>query len=154
MKFEIPIPLKVEHEELRTELALLQESPDCVGMAARDLATILNPHFVKEDKFGLPPLGLLPTVASGNVTVDMAAVTAMTDNLRTELPKMLQEHARIAAGVRVLLDAAGQAGDATALRFGEKLLTHARTEELVMYPAAIVLGDWIRHCLQRARRIV
>ncbi|MGH6869163.1 MAG: hemerythrin domain-containing protein, partial [Methylocella sp.] len=134
------------------ELSQLQKSPGRVGAAARDLAAVLHPHFVKEEKFALPPLGLLPAVASGNVTAEMAAVTAMTDNLKAELPQMRQEHARIAAAARVLLDAAQQTGNLAARRFGEKLLAHARAEELVIYPAAIVLGDWIRHCVQRAKR--
>lgn len=152
MKIEIPLPLKAEHEELHAELALLQESPGRLGAASRDLAMVLHPHFAREERFALPPLGLLPAVASGNVTTEMAAVTAMTDNLKAELPQMLQEHARIAAAVRILVDAAEEAGDSTALRFGERLLAHARTEELVMYPAAVVLGNWLRHCVQRVGR--
>lgn len=154
MQFAVPQPLKAEHDELHAELALLMKSPDRVGVAACDVAVVLHPHFVKEEKFALPPLGLLPAVASGNVTAEMAAVTAMTDNLKTELPQMLQEHARIAAAVRTLLDAAQQAGDTAALRFGEKLLTHAHTEELVLYPAAVILGDWVRHCIQRVKRAI
>lgn len=154
MKIDIPLPLKAEHEELHAELSQLQKSPGRVGAAARDVAKVLHPHFVKEEQFALPPLGLLPAVAGGNVTAEMAAVTAMTDNLRAELPQMLQEHTRIAAAVRGLLDAAQQTGDTAALRFGKKLLAHARTEELVMYPAAVVLGDWVRHCVQRIKRVV
>ncbi|MGH8399299.1 MAG: hemerythrin domain-containing protein [Gammaproteobacteria bacterium] len=141
MEIDIPLPLKAEHEELHAELALLTKSTGRIGAVARNLATVLHPHFVKEVSFALPPLGLLPAVASGNITAEMAAVTAMTDNLRAELPMMLQEHMRIAAAVRVLLDASQQTGDTAAQRFGEKLLAHARTEELVMYPAAMVLGD-------------
>jgi hypothetical protein len=154
MRIDIPLPLKAEHEELHAELALLTKSPGRLGAAARDVAMVLHPHFVKEERFALPPLGLLPAVASGNITAEMAAVTAMTDNLRAELPTMLQEHARITAIVRILLDAAQQVGDAAALHFGEKLLAHARTEELVMYPAAIVLGDWVRHCVRQVERAI
>lgn len=154
MQFAVPQPLRTEHNELHTELALLMKLPGRVGVAARDVAVVLHPHFVKEEKFALPPLGLLPAVATGNVTTEMAAVTAMTDNLKTELPQMLQEHTRIAAAVRTLLDAAQQTGDTAALRFSEKLLTHAHTEELVLYPAAVILGDWVRHCIQRVKRAV
>lgn len=152
MKIEIPLPLKAERDKLDAELALLQKSSGRLGAAARDLATIWHPHYVKEERFALPPLGLLPAVASGKVTTEMAVVTAMTDNLKAELPQMLQEHARIASAVRILLDAAQQTGDTATLCFGEKLLARTRTEELVMYPAAIILGDWVRHCMQRVMR--
>lgn len=152
MNVTIPPPLKVEHDELHAELALLTKVPGRVGIAARDVATVLHPHFVKEEKFALPPLGLLPVVAGGNVTAEMAAITAMTDNLRAELPTMLQEHAQIAAAVAILIDAAQQLGNTAGLRFGERLLMHARTEELVMYPAAILVGNWVRYRVRRLER--
>lgn len=151
MKFGIPLPLKAEHEELQAELSALTKSPGRVGAAAREVAIALQPHFAKEEKFALPPLSLLPAVSGGNVTAEMAAVTAMTDNLRAELPAMLREHKQIASAVQVLLETAQQAGDAPALHFGQKLLAHAQAEELVMYPAAILLGDWVRHRLQQVK---
>lgn len=95
MKFEIPEPLKLEHAELHAELVKATKVPGKIGEAARQVAALLHPHFVKEEEYALPPLGLLPTLAQGEVTPDMTQVLALTDRLRAELPPMLTEHQAI-----------------------------------------------------------
>jgi hypothetical protein len=57
---------------------------------------------------------------------------------------MLAEHARIVEALGRLSDAAVREGNRQVVRFAEKLKLHARTEEQVLYPAAIVLGDYLR----------
>ena len=56
MDIKIPTSLKVEHEELHAELVALTKAPGRVGEAARNVAALLHPHFVKEEKYALPPL--------------------------------------------------------------------------------------------------
>ena len=144
MDIKIPEPLKIEHEELHAELVALTKAPGEVGEAARAVATLLHPHFVKEEEYALPPLGLLVAVAQARVTPDMREVLAMTERLQNDLPHMLAEHRQVvdalekrAAAVRV-----EKRPDAT--RFAEKLRLHAETEEQVLYPAAILVGEQVR----------
>lgn len=144
MDIKIPEPLKIEHEELHAELVALTKAPGEVGEAARGVATLLHPHFVKEEEYALPPLGLLVAVAQARVTPDMREVLAMTERLQNDLPHMLAEHRQVvdalekrAAAVRV-----EKRPDAT--RFAEKLRLHAETEEQVLYPAAILVGEQVR----------
>ena len=59
MDFEIPSALKAEHEELHAELIAAIDSGGAVGDAAKAVADLLHPHFVKEEAYALPPLGLL-----------------------------------------------------------------------------------------------
>jgi hypothetical protein len=59
MKFEIPQSLKSEHRELHDELARATQAGGEIGEAARTVAMVLHPHFVKEEEYALPPLGLL-----------------------------------------------------------------------------------------------
>ena len=54
MKFEIPGPLQVEHEELHERLVAATKAPGEVGAAAREVARVLHPHFVREEEFALP----------------------------------------------------------------------------------------------------
>jgi hypothetical protein len=89
MNLTIPEALKAEHEELHAELVALTKAPGKVGEAARNVATLLHPHFVKEEEYALPPLGLLAPIAQGGVTPEMRAVLAMTDRLKKDLPHML-----------------------------------------------------------------
>jgi hypothetical protein len=69
---------------------------------------LLPPYFVKEEKYALPPLGLLlGLLAKGKVRPEMAEVLAMTDMLRSELTNILSQQVRIVAALGRLADAAG-----------------------------------------------
>ena len=144
MDIKIPASLKVEHDELHAELVSLMKAPGRVGEAARNVAALLHPHFVKEEEYALPPLGLLITVAQGMVTPEMRPVLAMTDRLRRELPEMLAEHRVVVGALEQLAEAGKAEKHAEAERFAEKLRVHAETEEQVLYPAAILVGEHVR----------
>lgn len=144
MDIKIPEPLKIEHEELHAELVALTKAPGEVGEAARGVATLLHPHFVKEEEYALPPLGLLVAVAQARVTPDMREVLAMTERLQNDLPHMLAEHRQVVDALEKLAAAARVEKRPDATRFAEKLRLHAETEEQVLYPAAILVGERVR----------
>jgi iron-sulfur cluster repair protein YtfE (RIC family) len=148
-QIRIPESIKVEHGEIHEALVRATKAPGEVGKAARDLATVLHPHFVREEQIALPPLGLLASLARGEVTPEMRAVLPLTDSLRAELPKMLEEHEAIHAATVHLGEVAKAAGDSAAARVAEELLVHAQNEEEVMYPAAILVGDIVRARLEK-----
>lgn len=140
----IPESIRAEHEEIHAALVRATKAPGEVGQAARALAAVLDPHFVREEQIALPPLGLLAPLARGDVTPEMRAVLPMTDSLRAELPKMLEEHKAVASATRHLREVARAAGDSAAVRLAEQLLPHAQSEEELFYPAAILVGDVVR----------
>jgi hypothetical protein len=144
MTFTIPIPLKLEHEELHAELVKATQAGGQVGEAAKAVAKVLHEHFVKEEEFALPPLGLLSTLARSKVDEDMKTVLPMTDRLKAELPKMLEEHKAVVAALKTLVSAAEADNKPEHARFAEKLMLHAQTEEEVLYPAAILIGEYLR----------
>jgi len=144
MKFEIPQPLRQEHEALHEELRRATRAGGEIGEAAETVAALMHPHFVKEDRIALPPLGLLVRLARGEATPEMADVLALTDQLEAELPSMLAEHRTIVAALQKLSDAATRAGHGEIVEFAQALMQHARTEEEVMYPAAIPVGEVVR----------
>ena len=152
MKFTIPQPLQHEHEVLHDRLRQATQAGGEVGEAAKMLARLMHPHFVKEDQIALPPLGLLAALARGEWTAEMAEVLTLTDQLEAELPLMLAEHQTIVAALNVLREAAARAGRTEIVAFAEELVEHARTEEEVMYPAAVLVGQVVRERVsQRAR---
>ena len=142
----IPIPgsVEAEHQAIHAALTEATRAPGRVGKAARALAEVLHPHFVREEQIALPPLGLLAPLAAGERPPEMAAALAMADSLRRELPGMLEEHGHIRAAVDALRAAAGDERNAAAAQLAEQLALHARSEEEVLYPAAILVGDVIR----------
>ncbi len=143
MKFEIPKPLQVEHEELHATLVEATKVPGAVGEAAREVARLLHPHFVAEEDFALPPLGLLSALAAGAATPEMAEVLTMTRRLKAELPKMLAEHKQIVGALEKLRAVAHAAERAEYEHFADALILHAQTEEQVLYPAAILIGEHV-----------
>jgi hypothetical protein len=148
MNYEIPLPLRQEHDELHEHLRAATQAGGEVGDAARALARLMHPHFLKEDEFALPPLGLLPRLVQGEVTAGMADVLKLTDRLEAEMPAMLAEHQAIVAALARLADAAGRAGRGDIVEFAQKLSVHAQAEEQVMYPAALLVGRFVRERLE------
>ena len=148
MKLQIPAPLKAEHDELHARLMRATKEPGVLGEAAREVARLLHPHFVKEEAFGLPPLGLLSEVALGVMRAEMAEVLVMTRRIKAELPAMFAEHRQIAAALEVLRREARRAGRADLEEFATALQRHAETEELVLYPAAVLLGEYLARVLE------
>jgi iron-sulfur cluster repair protein YtfE (RIC family) len=143
-KIQIPEAMRLEHMEIHDGLVRATKTPGQVGEAARKLAAVLDPHFVREEQIALPPLGLLAPLSRGEFTPEMREVLSMTDALRAELPRMLSEHKAIRAATVRLGEVAKAAGDATVERLAETLKVHAQSEEEVFYPAALLVGDVVR----------
>lgn len=137
----IPASLEAEHEEIHAQLVKATKMAGPVGAAAKELAAVLEPHFARENQIALPPLGLLAPLAAGEKPEGVDEVLAMTRALRQELPAMLQEHVRIRAATEALHRVATQHRVPEVERFAEALAAHARMEEEVLYPAAILVGD-------------
>jgi hypothetical protein len=74
----------------------------------------------------------------------MTAVLAMTDSLRAELPRMLQEHKAIHAATQRLADAARIESNTEAHDLAATLAAHAEAEEQLFYPAAVLVGEIVR----------
>jgi hypothetical protein len=144
MKFEIPSSLKEEHKELHETLAKYTELPGKTGAAAREVAKLLHPHFIKEEAYALPPLGLLSDLAKGHTTSNMKEAIAMSDKLKIDLREMLSEHAQIVTALQKLYQAAKDEHHPEVLHFTESLKLHAKTEEEVLYPAAILVGEYLK----------
>ncbi len=144
MKFEIPPAMKAEHDELHAELVNATRAGGATGEAAEAVAKVLHGHFVKEEEIALPPLGLLATLSQGKVEAEMADILKLTDRLRAELPTMLSEHKDVVFALERLIAAAVAENKPEAARFAEKLQLHAETEEQVSYPAALLIGLYVR----------
>jgi len=144
MRFDIPTAMKAEHDELHNELVHATKAGGQTGETAKAVAKVLHAHFVKEEAYALPPLGLLPALAQGKFEPGMADVLAMTDKLEAELPQMLGEHKQIVAALEKLVAAAKAEQRPDVVNFAEKLMMHALAEEQVAYPTALLIGRYVR----------
>jgi hemerythrin HHE cation binding domain-containing protein len=148
-----PLSLRREHEELHADLARAGQVPGRIGDAARAVARIMHPHFLREDEYAMPPLSLLVRLAKGSVTADMVAVLPLVARLKEELPLMIEEHRAIMGAVRELAVAAETEGDDKYIRFAAELMVHAQMEEEVLYPAAILVGEYVKLKLPQPVRV-
>jgi hypothetical protein len=140
----IPESMRVEHGEIHDALERATREPGRVGEAARALAKVLHPHFAREEQIALPPLGLLAPLSRGEFTPAMLEVLPMTDSLRAELPRMLEEHAAIRTATAAMGEVARAEKHQAVARLAEQLALHARSEEELFYPAAVLVGDLVR----------
>jgi hypothetical protein len=147
--FHIPKSLTLEHQELHRRLAAVVALGGETGAAAREVEKALAAHFPKEEEYALPQLALLVPLAHGELTPDMRRVLPLVDRLRADLPEMLAEHKKIAAAAEKLSRAGEKEGKPEGRAFAEDLLLHARTEEEILYPAALLVGEVVRLRLEK-----
>ena len=140
----IPRSVQTEHDHIHQELTVALGHPGRIGTAAKAVADALHAHFRREEEIALAPLALLAPLAAGEMPLSADDVLEMTDALRRELPNMLEEHKRIHGAVDQLRAAARSESCARTERLADALALHAQTEEEVLYPAAILVGEVIR----------
>ena len=138
-----PQSLASEHRELHEILGRASRETGELGDAAEELERVLAPHFRREEEIATPPLGLLPRLAREDATAEMRAVLPMTEALERELPRMLQEHEEIRRAVHRFRAAAEAAEREEYVRFSDHLAAHARQEEEILYPAAVMVGRYV-----------
>lgn len=147
MKLDIPASLLREHEQLQEELVNAGKVGGKTGEVARELTALMEPHFQKEEKYALPPLGVLTVVASGEVTPEMREIVAITDGLREHLGHIQDEHESLDVLLIQLTKAATEENHPSVLRLVERLMLHSKIEDEVVFPAAVLVGEHIRRVL-------
>jgi hypothetical protein len=146
---ELPGALQIAHEELQDEMVHATRLGGDTGAAAKAVVRVLFPHVTLEEEFGIPPLTLLPRLARGEFSADMASVLRWTELLKAELPRMLNEHKQIVQALQVFLKAATEEQHSGYAGLARKLILHAQLEEEVLYPASILVGEFVKLKLGR-----
>ena len=145
MDFKIPESLELEHEELHRQLVKTIEEGGKVGEAAKAVADVLHPHFEKEEEYALPPLGLLSSLSNQDkISSEMKSVLTMTERLKADIPHMIDEHNGIVIALDNLIEVAKKENKTEFVQFAEKLKLHAKTEEEILYPTAILIGEYLK----------
>jgi hemerythrin len=137
----IPGSITEEHEEIFRELRRFASQNDRVGEAIKELLRALEPHFEKEDEVAMPLLGALaPLSSDGGICGNVDEVVLLQSKLTKELPSMLSEHRTILALIKSGKRAAEKEKRQDVFDSLSALEHHARVEEEVLYPAALLAG--------------
>jgi DNA-binding NarL/FixJ family response regulator len=148
-RFEMQKALRREREHMRGQLAQGASEQGHLGDAAREVERILREHALREENFALPPLGLLPMLAIGLVWSEMRPAVSMAANLKADLPQMLEDHEAVVTALQALEHLAWQAGRLDLTLLAQRLMQHLEIETEVLYPAAIVAGQFLESQLTR-----
>lgn len=146
----LPAPgsLAAEHRDILQSLGRLAAEPNASAAAAQRLIDLMRPHMQREADFVYPPLSLLPAVAEGRITPDMAWAIAMADRVKAEQAKLFDEHALIMDAVGDLMAAGEPGNERDLLAIAHRVAGHATTEAEVLEPTAILVGESLRQRLQ------
>ncbi|MDG7007537.1 MAG: hemerythrin domain-containing protein [Nitrososphaerota archaeon] len=136
----IPESIKEEHEELFAGLRSLAYARGPTGKAVKELLEVLEPHFEKEDEVAMPLLGAVAYISKRETGDGLDKVILLQERLASELDSMLLEHKAIGDLIVSAKAAAKKEKNADALALLQALEHHAKIEEEVLYPAAILAG--------------
>jgi hypothetical protein len=146
----IPQSLRVEHDETIERLTMLAKRAGPVGAEARAALVVFKRHAAREQEFILPPLTLLPLLADGKVTPDMAWAVTMADRVKAEREQIFEEHTQVTEVLNALVVAAAGAHDKEATEFAEAAAADSLNDIELLEPTVLLIGDYLRARLPAA----
>jgi len=147
----LPQALIFEHKETLERLTILTKRPGEVGIKAREVIAVMKRHSAREQEFILPPLTLLPLLADGKVTPDMAWAITMADRIKAEREEIFNERARITDALNALVVAATRTHDKEAAEFAEAAQADSFSDAELLEPAVLLIGEYLRDKLPAGR---
>lgn len=147
---ELPASIQLGHEETLRRLAILIQRKGPVGVAARKAQAIFKEHLAREVEYILPPLTLLPELAEGKVTPDMAWAMAMTDRTKATREEIFEERARMTDALNGIVAAALPVHDNEAIAFAQDVAADVLVDTELEEPTVLLIGEFLHIKLDAA----
>jgi hypothetical protein len=147
----LPQSLVYEHEDTMRTLEALSKKPGQVGAIARKAHDLFQRHTAREREFILPALTLLPDLAEGKATPDMAWALAMTDKVKAERERIFEEHEAVTEVMNELLVAGERAHDRQAVDFARAAAADSLNDLEILEPAVMLIGAYLHEKLPAGR---
>lgn len=132
------------HEHLYADIKDIISMGGKVGKKAEFLSDLLYSHFQKEEEYALPPLSLLLALSEGNWKVDTKAAISMSNKFQSIMEEMKKEHNNIDKVLVELKTLADEENNSKAKLFVQNLRLHIELEDQVLYPATILVGNYLK----------
>lgn len=142
MKIKTPKAITHGHANLRTELNEIIKNYTNLEKEIHSLNETMTQHFNKEEKYGLPPLGLLLILSDGNWELDEDTIMEMTNALNSHIAELNEEHENISKNIIELKALAEKENYIDLKKFINNLEIHMELEDQVLYPAANLIGNY------------
>ena len=141
---EIPQSVAVGHQDTLDHLNILAKRPGRVGTIARQTLDLVVKHMAREKEYILPPLTLLPYLADGKATPDMAWAIAMSDRVRADREVIFQEHTQMNTLLTELRDAGRRAHDREAIDFATSDAVESLDDLEIQEPTVLLIGEYLK----------
>lgn len=141
---QVPSTIKTTHDSLLKSIRTLTSLDDSTGAAGSRLYDIMKYHFSQEEQDLFPSFGLLPDIAQGKIPDGGRAAIEQAEKFKANSAKLFAEHQMIDAYLQQLISAAEKENHPGAGSFNKQLKAHAREEEGILFPAVIVLADYLK----------
>ncbi len=147
---ELPASIQLGHEDTLRRLAILMKRKGPVGVAASKAAAEYKQHLSREVEYILPPLTLLPELAEGKITPDMAWAMAMTDRTKATREEIFEERARMTDALNGIVAAALPVHDNEAIAFAQDMAADVLVDTELEEPTVLLIGEYLHSKLDAA----
>lgn len=144
VKPEVPSVVLKDHQYLLKKLEQAMVYDDSTGLAAKELYKVMEYHFKEEEDYVLPPLGILPGLAKGQIPEEAGKIILLTEKFRKNETVMLAEHQMITHYADLMMRAAKKEDHPELEGFDVEIHKHAALEEEILFPAVLVIGDYLK----------
>ncbi|MGY5850129.1 hemerythrin domain-containing protein [Salegentibacter sp. F14] len=141
---ETPALILQDHHDFLERLQPIISYEDSTGIAARELYQIMEFHFKEEEKYVLPPLGVLPLLAKGKLPEEAGKIIRLTEKFRENQDVMLAEHQMIQHFLATMMAAAKKENHPELSGFDKALEKHSLLEEEILFPGVIIIGEYLK----------
>lgn len=121
IKPEVPLVILKDHHYYLDKLEQVASYQDSTGYAAGELFEVMEYHFKEEKDYGLPPLGILPLLAKGELSENSKEIISLTEKFRENSDVMLAEHQMITHLLGQMMLAAERENHQELMGFDEEL---------------------------------
>lgn len=142
-----PQSLDEEHEELMNSFRECSKRKGETGKTILQLLEVLEPHFEKEQRVVMPLLGSISDLVSGERISNLNEIAGAQAPLLKEYAQMFEDHKMVRELIANAEKAAKKEGSEDVIELLKGLAHHARIEEEVLYPSALLAGT-LAKCLQ------
>lgn len=144
MKLKVPKAIIHGHANIILELNEVFAIGGEIAQKAKQLKDSMVPHFKKEEEYALPPLGLLLAFTQEKWEINAEEAIKMADNLELRLAEMKHDHSHIADILNELKLLGEKEHNLVVKMFVKTLTLHIEMEDEVLYPATILIGNYLK----------
>lgn len=141
---EVPAQILKDHDYFLERLRPITSYGDSTGIVARELYEVMEFHFKEEEDYVLPPLGILPLLAMGELPEESAKIIQLTEKFRENRDAMLAEHQMIKHFLSEMMAFAGKENHPDLSEYEKALEKHSELEEEILFPAVLLIGDYLK----------